>query len=210
MTAEGLHFPCQVTTMVTRRIVPGREAEYAEGLREVAQTARGFDGHQGVTVLGPHGGPPTEFTAIFTLLAPAVDLFVAETVASLAHAGAVLDGAKAGGKPVWLSVTVDDEDVESLTGLEPWFTLPNRVVNRPPARWKMAVLTTLGVYPMLLVLGVVLNPVVGDWPMALRLGASLVLGIPLMTWFIMPGLSRIFFSWLYPEPERGALTRGQS
>jgi len=46
--------------------------------------------------------------------------------------------------------------------------------------------------------------------MALRLGASLILRIPLMTWFIMPDLSRLFFGWLYPEPWRGALQRGQS
>ena len=107
-------------------------------------------------------------------------------------------------------LTIDDEDVESLTGLEPWFTLPNRVVNQPPARWKMALLTALGVYPLLLALSALLNPVVGDWPLALRLGASLVLGIPLMTWFIMPGLSRLFFGWLYPEPPRGELLRRQS
>ena len=196
MNSGGLHFPCQVTTMVTRRVVPGREDEYADGLREVAQVARGFDGHQGVTILGPHGGPPTEFTASFTF----------DSSVNLER------WMTSDERRQWLArareLTVDDEDIESLTGLEPWFTLPNRVVNRPPARWKMALLTTLGVYPMLLVLGVVLHPFVGQWPVALRLGASLVLGIPLMTWVIMPGLSRLFFGWLYPEPQRGALQRG--
>lgn len=39
-----------------------------------------------------------------------VDLVLCETVASLAHARAVLEGARAAGVPVWLSVTVDDED----------------------------------------------------------------------------------------------------
>lgn len=198
MSAEALHFPCPVTTMVTRRVVPGREEDYAEGLREVARIARDFDGHQGVTVLGPHGHAPVEFTAIFTF----------DSAANLER------WMTSGERRRWLDrardLTVDDEDVESLTGLEPWFTLPNRVVNRPPARWKMAILTALGVYPLLLVLSVVLNPVVGDWPLALRLGASLVLGIPLMTWFIMPGLSRLFFDWLYPEPQRGALQQRQS
>lgn len=184
--------------MVTRRVVPGREEEYAEGLREVARIARDFDGHQGVTVLGPHGHSPVEFTAIFTF----------DSAANLER------WMTSGDRRRWLDrakdLTVDDEDVESLTGLEPWFTLPNRVVNRPPARWKMALLTALGVYPLLLVLSVVLNPVVGGLPLALRLGASLVVGIPLMTWLIMPGLSRLFFDWLYPEPQRGALQQRQS
>jgi S-methylmethionine-dependent homocysteine/selenocysteine methylase len=53
------------------------------------------------------------------LLAPHVDLFLCETVASLAHADAILDGAAAGGRPVWLSVTVDDEDGAHLRSGEP-------------------------------------------------------------------------------------------
>lgn len=196
MSSDSLHFPCQVTTMVSRRIRPGFDDEYAAGLREAAATARGFEGHQGVTILGPHGGPPSEITAIFTFDS-SVNL---ERWMTSDERRRWLDRAR--------DLTVDDGDVESLSGLEPWFTLPNRVVNRPPARWKMALLTALGVYPMLLFLGVLLKPLVGDWPVALRLGASLVVGIPLMTWVIMPGLSRLFFGWLYPEPQRGALRSG--
>jgi len=195
MSSDSLHFPCQVTTMVTRRVKPGCEEAYANGLREAAGEARAFDGHQGVTILGPHGDAPAEITAIFTF----------DSAANLERWMTSAERRR------WLErareLTVDDGDVESLTGLEPWFTLPNRVVNHPPARWKMALLTALGVYPMLLVLGALLDPLVGQWPMAVRLAASLVLGIPLMTWAIMPGLSRLFFGWLYPEPERGALGR---
>lgn len=58
----------------------------------------------------PHAEAVARYAEIARLLAPGVDLILCETVASLAHAGAVLEGAAAGGKPVWLSVTVDDED----------------------------------------------------------------------------------------------------
>ncbi len=58
----------------------------------------------------PHAESVSKYAEIARLLAPAVDLFLAETVASLAHARAVLEGALRGGKPVWLSVTVDDHD----------------------------------------------------------------------------------------------------
>ena len=58
----------------------------------------------------PHDEAVTKYAEIARLLAPGVDFLLCETVASLAHARAVLDGAAAGGKPVWLSVTVDDED----------------------------------------------------------------------------------------------------
>lgn len=67
----------------------------------------------------PETHPPQDesvsrYAEIARLLAPVVDFFLAETVASLAHARAVLEGALLGGKPVWLSVTVDDEDGSRL------------------------------------------------------------------------------------------------
>ncbi len=62
----------------------------------------------------PHDESVSKYAEIARLLAPVVDLFLAETVASIAHARAVLEGALLGGKPVWLSVTVDDEDGSRL------------------------------------------------------------------------------------------------
>ncbi len=52
-------------------------------------------------------------------IGPSVDLIICETVASLAHARAVLEGAAAAGKPVWLSVTVSDTDGTRLRSGEP-------------------------------------------------------------------------------------------
>ena len=43
-------------------------------------------------------------------LAPRVDLILFETVATVEQARAALDGARETGLPVWLAVTVDDED----------------------------------------------------------------------------------------------------
>lgn len=48
------------------------------------------------------------------ILAPSVDLIICETVASIAHAQSVLAGALNAGKPVWLAVTVDDQDGSKL------------------------------------------------------------------------------------------------
>lgn len=67
----------------------------------------------------PHAESVSKYAEIAQLLAPVVDLFLAETVASLAHAGAVLEGAMTAGRPVWLSVTVDDEYGARLRSGEP-------------------------------------------------------------------------------------------
>lgn len=54
------------------------------------------------------------YAEIARLLAPGVDLIICETVASIAHARAVLKGALVAGKPVWIALTVDDEDGTKL------------------------------------------------------------------------------------------------
>jgi S-methylmethionine-dependent homocysteine/selenocysteine methylase len=59
------------------------------------------------------------YAEVANLLAPASDVIICETVASLAHARAVLEGALKGGKPVWLSITVDDHDGTRLRSGEP-------------------------------------------------------------------------------------------
>jgi len=184
------HFPCPVTTMITRRVRPGREKDYEHWISEIGKVAMDYAGHQGVTVLGPHGGPPVSYTVIFTF----------DTAANLQRWMTSEDRRAQLG--LGESLTLDDEDVQTLTGLERWFTLPNRIVTQPPPRYKMALLTALGVYPLLLLLSYILNPLIGGWPLALRLLVSLSIGIPLMTWHIMPLLSRVFFDWLYPEPRR--------
>ena len=52
-------------------------------------------------------------------LAPACDLIIGETVASLIHAETIIAGAAVAGKPIWLAMTVDDEDGTKLRSGEP-------------------------------------------------------------------------------------------
>lgn len=67
----------------------------------------------------PHTEAVAKYAAFAALLAPDVDFIICETVASLPHARSILEGAMAAGKPVWLSVTVDDEDGNLLRSGEP-------------------------------------------------------------------------------------------
>jgi len=67
----------------------------------------------------PHSEAVAKYTEIAALMAQDVDFIICETVASLPHARAVVEGAVAVGKPVWLAVTVDDEDGTLLRSGEP-------------------------------------------------------------------------------------------
>ena len=60
--------------------------------------------------LPPHAEAVAKYAEVAAIMAPRVDLLIGETVASLAHARALVEGAQQGapGKPLWLSVTVED------------------------------------------------------------------------------------------------------
>lgn len=59
------------------------------------------------------------YAEIAGILGPACDLIICETVVSLDHARSILEGAKVAGKPIWLAVSVDDQDGTKLRSGEP-------------------------------------------------------------------------------------------
>lgn len=59
------------------------------------------------------------FAEICRIQAPFIDLFLVETVSAIDQVRATLAGASGHGKPVWLSVSVDDENGAKLRSGEP-------------------------------------------------------------------------------------------
>lgn len=69
---------------------------------------------------------------------------------------------------------------------------------RPP-RWKMAVVTWIGVYPLITLLLVVLGPLILGLPIPV---VTLILSVTLvsvLTFVVMPLLVRAFGPWLHPK-----------
>lgn len=70
-------------------------------------------------VAPPHDVAVPKYAEVAELLGPQVDLILCETVASVAHAAAIIEGAQAAGKPVWVAFTVSDRDGTLLRSGEP-------------------------------------------------------------------------------------------
>lgn len=95
--------------------------------------------------LGPLGAsyrpelcpPPAEAAPLYAevaqILAPHVDFFICETMASVDQAEGAMRGAKQAGKPVWLSLTVTDEDGTRLRSGEPLDAIAAVVERHEPA-----------------------------------------------------------------------------
>ena len=73
-----------------------------------------------------------KYAEIARLLAPHVDLILIETAASIEAAEGAVIGAQAAGKPVWLSISVDDHDGSRLRSGEPIADL-QRLLHHPVA-----------------------------------------------------------------------------
>ena len=190
---QAKHFPAPVTTMFARRVKPGYESQYETWLKGITQAASAYPGSQGTTILRP-SDTRNEYIAI-------------SHFDSAEHLEGWLVSPE---RKEWLerlnAISLDHEEVTSLTGMERWFTLPNRAVTQPPARYKSAFLVFLGLYPLVLLLGYALDPFMEPWPRPLRLLVSLLISVPIMVWVIMPWLTRLGFGWLYPR-HRAALTK---
>ena len=74
-----------------------------------------------------------KYAEIAALIGPHVDLILIETMASVLQAEGALKGAQAAGKPVWLSVSVNDHDGSVLRSDEPIVDLGRIIRQYRPA-----------------------------------------------------------------------------
>jgi len=68
----------------------------------------------------------------------------------------------------------------------------------PPPRFKLALLTWAGVYPIITVILGLLGPELATWPLGLRTLVVSVLMVATLSWVVMPGLTRLLRPWLSP------------
>ncbi|MCB1391469.1 MAG: homocysteine S-methyltransferase family protein, partial [Rhodobacteraceae bacterium] len=111
-----------------------RFAEFYDAALNEAEAARASAGHGLIAgsmgplvasyrpdTLPPHPEAVAKYAEVAAIMAPRVDLLIGETVASVAHAKALIEGARQGapGKTLWLSMTVEDRDGTKLRSGEP-------------------------------------------------------------------------------------------
>jgi antibiotic biosynthesis monooxygenase (ABM) superfamily enzyme len=63
----------------------------------------------------------------------------------------------------------------------------------------MAVLTWVTIFPLITLVVVATAPLVGSLPLVARLAVTTGVTVPLMTWVVMPRVTRLLHRWLYPD-----------
>ena len=183
-----------VTVVVTRKVKPGREKDYEAWLARLQTEARGLPGYLGVTTQRPGTTGQREYVSAirFTSLAHLRSFENSELRAR--YLAEVTDLVEA--DALW----------QRLTGLEFWFTPPPGTVVPQPSRPRMALLMILVVFGLVLSIGTLVNAAAAMLPVALpytvRLLATITIEVLLMTYWLMPLLTRRLAHWIYPHRPR--------
>jgi antibiotic biosynthesis monooxygenase (ABM) superfamily enzyme len=177
----------QIHVAITRRVRPGCEAEFQQALREFFQTSFAHGGVMGASMLTPPPGTDSHEYGILRT-------FASETERDAFYESPMFKAWEERAK----TLTEGEPVYRQLHGLEAWFRSPRN----PPPRWKMAVATLLGVYPTSLLLSLTVGEVAHAWPLPVR---SLVIAscmVALLTWVVMPLVTRLIHGWLNPPSSK--------
>lgn len=175
-----------VTVVVTRRVKTGREADYEAWLDALIRESSTLAGYLGTTVQRPPPSGPRLYTSVFRF--DTVEHLRAFEESDLRRRALARVGDYVEADAVW----------ERLTGLEFWFTPPPGAVVPQPSRPRMALVMIMVVYGLVLSIGKLVALALGGAPMPLRLLVTITIEVVLMTWVIMPRLTRWLARWIYP------------
>lgn len=181
LTDPGVH----VTAVITHRVRPGREAGYEEWLQGIAADARRFNGYLGAHIIRPELGVSSDHVIVvqFESCQDLDSWLQSETRRS------------------WVErvrpLISEPESIKRLTGLEPWFQMPGQAAQAPPKRYKQAILVWIGVVSISLLVGPQVNTLLASWPEILRLLINMAITVTLLTYWVMPFLTRRCKGWLF-------------
>lgn len=183
-----------VTVSVSRRVKAGKEAEYEQWIRGITEAGVHFKGHQGVNILRPSSATQGEYVIIYRF----------DNYENARNWEVSAE------RQQWiskLSPLVEGETTrKQVSGLEFWFDLPSVPVTAHAPRHKMALVLMVVVYCLVLLLSVVFAPLIGDWPLWMKLLVVIPIQVLLMTYLVMPGVTRLLKNWLY---QSGKQTSGE-
>lgn len=182
---NDLHFA------VTRRVRPGCEKEFEANLLDFARRSMHVEGMAGVHILRP---APDSSTREYGIL---------RSFENQPSADAFYDSKLFGDWQNKIADLVEGEPHRRrLSGLEAFFRSGKGIM---PPRWKMAIVTFLGVLPSVLLWSNVIPPLLAGTHWLITAAAVNVAVVCTLTWGVMPLLTKLFHAWLHAGLSEPAL-----
>lgn len=185
MSDEGDNEP--VTVVVSRSVKRGCEAAYEAWLDRLIEGASAMRGYVGAKVQRPRPGDDLVYTSVFRF--ENIETLRAFETSELRRRALAEVSELVNADAVW----------NRLTGLELWFTPPAGTVVPQPSRFRMALVMIVVVYALVLSLGQLVGVVLTGAPAPLRLLVTIGIEVFLMTYVLMPRITRWLATWIYPS-----------
>src|SRR4051812_38210014 len=180
-----------VTAVVTRDVIPGRESDYEDWAHRVVSASARY-GATGHTFLTPDPAVPTRRVLI----------------AQFRDESAVRSWDESDDRErlVGEAEGFSTHHIQRASGLETWFALPGSPAIVPPPRWEQLLATLVGAYPLVVLMSAFVLPRLASWPLLLRSIVLPVVLLTLMTYAVMPVVTKALRGWLYPpiDSDHGA------
>jgi uncharacterized protein len=180
------------TVLVSHPVDPADEDEFLAWQQRVTDAERQFPGFLGAELFRPVPGAQREWTALYRY-------------DSDEHVNAWLESAE---RQRLLAEGERFRDFELRRISSPfgsWFSSPDDGgENRGPARWKTALSVLVALYPTVVLLTLGISEVWGSAPLWLSLLIGNIMSVSLLTWVVMPIVTRVLRFWLVPARGRPA------
>ncbi|MBD2230713.1 antibiotic biosynthesis monooxygenase [Phormidium tenue] len=180
-----------VTLVISEVVEPSKVDDYEAWTKGINRDARQFEGFLGVEIIRPRDHAHPEYVVIVKfesydrlrrwLISPTYRAWMDQSYGLIAARS----------------------QQQLSSGLELWFTLPQARLGMTsplpsPPYYKQVVLGVLAVYPLILLANRLLGPLLGRLPPLLGLFISVIFVSALLTYPVMPWLSKGLAFWLYP------------
>jgi len=181
---------------ITRRVRPGCEVQFQQALREFIQASFAHSGMLGASMFVPlPGSGSREYGVLRT--------FHNEQERDDFYKSPLFKAWQERVKPL----TEGEPVYRELHGLEAFFRQDGRAL---PPTWKMAIATYLGVVPTIMTLALALGPRIRSWNFVLNNLVFNACVVVLLTWVVMPLITRALHCWLQPGARNQNVPRSNS
>lgn len=170
-----------VTAVMSQRVRPGAWEEFRRAHAEITLVMRSFEGFLSCELAEPVPGVQDDHVVVFAFDSRRnLDRWLEsdERQDVLALVEPLIEG---------------ERTLNVVGGFAGWFQVDGAV---EPPRWKQAVAVLLALYPTTLLLGFLQRTFAPDTPWIPALFISNVVGIAILTWLLMPFVTRMLSSWL--------------
>jgi len=177
-----------VSRIVRRKPNPGSEAAYEALIRDMVGESSRFPGYLSTAVIPPHTDGDNGEYLIVQRFATQLDL---ERWDNSAESGAWHQKARL--------VADNNAAYHSVDGLGVWFAPERTMPVQVAPKWKMTVVSWLGIFPSAATSLWLIDPILSSWPFAVRMAVIIALVAFLMAYVVMPRLTVWMKWWLRDE-----------